>query len=296
VEIQNLKLIQLLVADSNLSRAAERLHLTQSALSKRVHAIEAELGFSLFERRGPRGLKPLPQAIELARLSDRVSNAWETGVSRILRSALEPEHFVLVGPPLFLREVVLPWWARTEKDFPSLQLEVQVSSLDRVSVETLRTGADAAILEHREELPDHICKPIYTERWGIVRHVDLKEADMNRYTWGTYSTRRNPVDTWLVQRQRIAPPKYRFYWQDLTALAIWVADTPNAASVLPWHTVAWLHKRKRISFEPLGSEATTRLYLAYPKETAHKKLIRALAGLHAQRILEEPLMAGSSVK
>jgi DNA-binding transcriptional LysR family regulator len=288
MEIQHFKLIQLLVADSNLSRAAERLHLTQSALSKRVHAIEAEIGFPLFERRGPRGLRALPQAIELARLSDRVSNAWETGIRRIQRETSEPEHFVLVGPQLFLREVVLPWWAKAEKDFPSLQLEVQVSSLDRVSVETLQTGADAAILENREELPDHVCKPIYTERWGIVRHMDLHESDMNRYIWGTYSTRRNPVDTWLVQRQRIAPPKYRFYWQDLTALAIWVAETPGAASVLPWHTVAWLHKRKRISFEPLGNEAATKLYLAYPKETAHKKLLRALAGMGAQRVLDEP--------
>ncbi|MGK5083868.1 LysR family transcriptional regulator [Bdellovibrionota bacterium FG-1] len=281
MEIQNFRLIQLLVADSNLSRAAERLHLTQSALSKRVAAIEQEMGFSLFERRGPRGLRALPQALELARLSERVGMAWETGVRRIRRSQTEPEHFVLVGPQLFLREVVLPWWAKNEKTFPTLQLEVQVSSLDRVSVETLETGADAAILENREELPDHICKPIYTERWGIVRHTDLKEPDMNRYIWGTYSTRRNPVDIWLVQRQRIAPPKYRFYWQDLTALAIWVADTPGAASVLPWHTVAWLHKRKRITFEPLGAEATTRLFLAYPKDTAHKKLLKAMTGMAA---------------
>ena len=146
MEIQHFKLIQLLVADSNLSRAAERLHLTQSALSKRVHSIENELGFPLFERRGPRGLKALPQAIELARLAERVSNAWDSGIRRIRRSATEPEHFVLVGPPLFLREVVLPWWAKIENDFPAMQLEVQVSSLDRVSVEALQTGADAAIL------------------------------------------------------------------------------------------------------------------------------------------------------
>lgn len=283
MEIHSFKLIQLLVADSNLSRAAERLHVTQSALSKRVHSIEEEIGFPLFERRGPRGLKPLPQALELARLSERIGLAWETGVRRIKRQTGEPEHFVLVGPQLFLREVVLPWWANHENQFPALQLEVQVSSLDRVSVETLQTGADAAILENREELPDHVCKPLYTERWGIVRHVELNpEADMNTYIWGTYSTRRNPVDTWLVQRQRISPPKYRFYWQDLTAIAIWVADTPGAASVLPWHTVAWLHKRKRISFEPLGPDATTRLYLAYPKETAHKKLLKALTAISSE--------------
>ena len=40
----------------NLTRAAERLHLTVSALSHQVRALEQRLGVSLFVR-GPRGLK-----------------------------------------------------------------------------------------------------------------------------------------------------------------------------------------------------------------------------------------------
>src|SRR3712207_9410092 len=65
------------------------------------------------------------------------------------------------------------------------------------------------------------------------------------------------------------------------ALPIWVADTPGAASVLPWHTVAWLHKRKRIQFEPLGTDATTRLYLAYPKATPQDRKSTRLNSSHA---------------
>lgn len=276
MELSHLKILRTLVADPNLSRAAERLHVTQSALSKRVQAIEAEVGVQLFERRGPRGLRPLPQVYELAMLADRVSNAWDTGLKRITRAASEPQHFVLVGPQLFLREVILPWWQKHEKEFPDLQFEAQVSPLSSVSVETIQAGADAGILEHREELADYVCKPIYTERWGIVRHPSVHYDDLKKYIWGTYSTRTNPVDTWLVQKQRLAPPRYRFYWQDLTAIAIWVADNPGAASVLPWHTVGWLAKRGRVVFEPLGPEATTRLYLAYSKDSPHKRLLKAL--------------------
>ncbi|MGK5087507.1 LysR family transcriptional regulator, partial [Bdellovibrionota bacterium FG-2] len=72
MDINNLRTIQLLVADPNLSRTAERLHMTQSALSKRVHAIESELGCELFERRGPRGLKPLQQAFELVGIAEKI--------------------------------------------------------------------------------------------------------------------------------------------------------------------------------------------------------------------------------
>jgi DNA-binding transcriptional LysR family regulator len=277
MELEHLRVIRILIADPNLTRAAERLHITQSALSKRIQAIEAELGCPLFERRGPRGLRPLPQALEFARLSDRMTTAWDSGLKRIRQSADEATHFVLVGPQLFLREIALPWWKKVEPQFPDLQLEVQVSSLTRVSLETIEAGADAGILEHREELSDYVCKPIYTERWGIVRNPGLKHGKMNLYKWGTYSTRTNPVDTWLVQRQKISPPSYRFYWQDLTAIAIWIADTPDAASVLPWHSVAWLAKRGRVTFEPLGPDSTTRLYLAYQKDNPNKRLLKALS-------------------
>lgn len=277
MEIEHLKIVRALVADPNLTRAAERLKLTQSALSKRVQAIEAELETPLFERRGPRGLRPLPQAFEFAQLSERIVTAWDTGVKRIQRTASEPQHFVLVGPQLFLREIVLPWWQKTAPEFPDLQLETQVSPLARVSLETIQAGADAGILEHKEELSDFVCRPIYTERWGIVRNPKVRHDDLKKYVWGTYSPRSNPVDTWLVQRQKMSPPSYRFYWQDLTAIAIWVAETPGAASVLPWHVVVWLTKRNRLVFEPLGMDATTRLYLAYPRDNPHKRLLKALA-------------------
>lgn len=44
----------------NMTRAAERLHLTVSALSHQVRLLERRLGRTLFVR-GPRGLKPTPE-------------------------------------------------------------------------------------------------------------------------------------------------------------------------------------------------------------------------------------------
>jgi DNA-binding transcriptional LysR family regulator len=277
MEISQLRIIQAVVADPNLTRTSERLHITQSALSKRIHALEEELGIQLFERRGPRGLKPLPQAIEFAQLAERISNSWESGVKRLQRSPTEPTHFVLVGPSLFLREIVLPWWTAQAASFPDLRLEVQISPLERASLETIQAGADAGILEHKEELADYICKPIYTEQWGVVRNLNQKNKDLKQHLWGTYSTHQNPVDTWLVQRQKMPPPSYRFYWQDLTAVAFWVSNTPNAASVLPWQAIAALEKDGLVTFEPLGPEASSKLYLAYSRDNPHKRFLKELS-------------------
>jgi len=53
----------------NLTRAAERLHLTVSALSHQVRTLEQRLGYTLFVR-GPRGLSLTPEG---AMLLDRVA-------------------------------------------------------------------------------------------------------------------------------------------------------------------------------------------------------------------------------
>lgn len=281
MELDYLRVIKELVADPNLTRAAERLHVTQSALSKRVQMIERELNVQLFERRGPRGLRAMPQAMELALLADRVLTAWNTGVKRIQDVAEEPEHFVLVGPEVFLREMVLPWWKTVDKEFPKLQLEVKVSSLSRASIETVQAGADAGILEHKEELADYVCRPIFNIKWGIVRHPSTQHEDLRKYIWGGYAIGDNPVETWLVRRQKMPPPTYRVHWQDLTALALWVSETPGAASVLPWHCIAWLAKRKKVEFEPVSADSTTTLYLAYQKSNPHKRLLKQLAQIGA---------------
>jgi DNA-binding transcriptional LysR family regulator len=276
MEISHLRLLQALVEDPHLSRTADRLRITQSALSKRVQALEAEIGRPLFERRGPRGLKPLPSAIELAKTAEQVLQSWESGLKKIGRTEDEPEHFVLVGPEILLREVVLPWWVKEGPSFPRQELEVRTPSLSRVSLETVQAGADAGILEHREELASYVCKPFYQEHWGIVRHPGKRHEDLRKYVWGTNSVSNNPVDTWLVRRGRMPVPTYRIYWEDLTALTIWVAETPGAATVLPWHAARWLSKRGRVVFESLGKDAIQPLYLAYPRKSPHRELIASM--------------------
>jgi DNA-binding transcriptional LysR family regulator len=51
--IPEIRLLQAAIAlaeDLNFSRAAERLHITQPALSKQIYELESQLGFRLFER------------------------------------------------------------------------------------------------------------------------------------------------------------------------------------------------------------------------------------------------------
>jgi DNA-binding transcriptional LysR family regulator len=50
MELRHLRYFAVAAEEENFHRAAERLHVTQSALSRRIHDLEVELGVQLFDR------------------------------------------------------------------------------------------------------------------------------------------------------------------------------------------------------------------------------------------------------
>jgi DNA-binding transcriptional LysR family regulator len=253
-------------------------------LSKRLKNLEVELGVKLFDRRGPRGLESTSAAREIAGLSDQILTAWDSGLNRVKRHQDQPTHFGIVGPQIFMREIFMPWWRKASVQYPELCLEVQISALSRVSFGLVQAGMDAGILEHKEDLEDFICRPIFTETWGIVVHakakLDLeKEESLKKLKWCTLSTQKNPVEEWLVQRQKMPPPVYRMYWNDLSALAAYVGDTPHTATVLPLHTCQTLLEQKKVQFVSLGKDSKRVLYLAYRQNHPHLKVIQDMLKL-----------------
>jgi DNA-binding transcriptional LysR family regulator len=74
VELYRLKSFAAIVREGNLTRAAERLHLSQSALSSQLRQLEDELGLSLF-RRTSKGMELTEAGRELTHFIDGVLEA-----------------------------------------------------------------------------------------------------------------------------------------------------------------------------------------------------------------------------
>jgi len=68
LEIRHLRSLLAIADYQNLSAAAERVHLTQSALSHQIRAIESHFGVALFDRT-PQGLKPTSACARLLTLA-----------------------------------------------------------------------------------------------------------------------------------------------------------------------------------------------------------------------------------
>ncbi|MDA5094160.1 LysR family transcriptional regulator [Aliiroseovarius sp. KMU-50] len=71
LEFRHLRTIRAIHQAGNLARAADMLHITQSALSHQIKALEEQVGMELFHRR-TKPMKLSPAGIKLLRLSERV--------------------------------------------------------------------------------------------------------------------------------------------------------------------------------------------------------------------------------
>jgi DNA-binding transcriptional LysR family regulator len=98
MELRQLRAFVEVATSGHFGRAAERLHVTQPALTQRIQALEGELGLQLLERNArevrltPAGAVLLPHAMRLVQVEDqglRALKAYSSGMVGRLRLAYQ---------------------------------------------------------------------------------------------------------------------------------------------------------------------------------------------------------------
>lgn len=111
----------------SVTRAAEKLFLTQSAMSSRIAALEEELGVLLLDRRdkqfrltvaGTRFVAYAQQLLELQREVKSVMGSQEAATVAIRLGAIES----------VLHSWLIPWIEKLRADYPALDLDLTVET------------------------------------------------------------------------------------------------------------------------------------------------------------------------
>ncbi len=130
----------------NLRAAAEVLHLTHSAISQQVQALEESLGFALFERRGRRVvLNPAGHAL-LASVQ-RALDELDQGVNTARAASSGPgDRLRITVLPSFAQRWLMPRIGQWRERHPSIPLEIEASI---ATVDLTREGYHAAVRQGR---------------------------------------------------------------------------------------------------------------------------------------------------
>jgi DNA-binding transcriptional LysR family regulator len=295
-----LKIFAAVARHGSLPAASRELHVTASALSRGLKALESTLGARLFDRLGKRlvlnqaGEQLLAQIAQPLAALDRAAGLikalgqWGHGRLRIGAPASACQHLL----PKVLRDL--------HQSFPKLLLVVECGD-DAQILEWIRQNQiDVALTIAPDQAPDLEVRPLFEDElllafsrehpWADGRSLSRDELARRPLLAGRQSTITADLIDAFWREQQIEPVKFMEIGNTDTMKEL-VKLSVAAAVLAPWvfeHELA----SGRIKMKPLGRKALRRRWavvhrsqtrLALPGEQFIKFCRAAAAGLRLDR-------------
>jgi DNA-binding transcriptional LysR family regulator len=196
VDLRQLEIIRAIADTGSFTAAGEKLHVSQSAISRQILLLEEELGEPVFHRIGRR-IRITPAGESLLQLSHRVFQDLQETVSSIgdkresLRGTMR-----LVGGMTVCLYVFPALLAEVRRVHPQLDLKITVGSAER-SIAMLRSGAgDVGMITLPVEATDLVSVPVLEEELLLVTYPthplakkkSIAPADLDRQDFVLFET------------------------------------------------------------------------------------------------------------
>lgn len=200
LDIRHLQMLAAIAREGNVTRAAETIGLTQSALTHRIREAERRLGSALFTRVG-KGLRATPAGEMLTAVAERVLGELERAEHDAVEMSVGVEHVVRIGVGTYTRYHWLPsFLARLRERAPGLQVEVFADAMQRPLEMLLDGTIDVAIVAAGARPIGVVGIPLFTDELVAIAPVEHRfakcpyiEAEALRdEVWISYGTKTEP--------------------------------------------------------------------------------------------------------
>ena len=301
LEVRHLRLIAAVAEVGSLTRAGDRLHVTQSALSHQLRDIESRLGTALFLRVGkrlvltPAGERLLTSArqmldgLERTELEIRQMGRDRAGVLRLTTECYTCYHWL----PRVLTDY--------RRRFPGVEVRIDVDATHR-PIETLLAGKiDVALVSSPVHDRRVVVRPVFDDEMVVVAapqhrfatqtHVNV--SDMHGETLLLYP----PKEESLVLNQVLLPAgavPARIDEVMLTEAIIELVRANLGVAVLARWAVQPMVSAGRLVERPLTARGLHRRWSAVtPKDLANTGFVRDFIDLVAREAPAQPESAPS---
>mgnify|MGYP001075595309 FL=1 len=295
IEFRHLRTIKAIHDTGGLARAADQLHITQSALSHQIKGIEDQAGVELFVRRS----KPL----KLSAAGMKMLAAAEKILPQV--AALEAEFSGLVAGSSGRLHIAIECHACFEWLFPVLEQfrkawpEVDVDIRPGLAFDALpalrKEEVDLVVSSDPEDLPETDFTPLFDYEPVFVAAAnhplaqkDVIEAeDFRGETLITYPVDRARLDIFsqLLTPAKVEPAGVRQV--ELTAVILLLVASNRGVAVLPDWVVQQVRYNSDYITRPLTKEGITRrLYAATREDDTSRPYMAHLIRLARQEAVK----------
>ena len=196
MDLRQLEIIRAIADTGSFTAAGEKLHVSQSAISRQILLLEDELGEPVFHRIGRR-IRITPAGESLLQLSHRVFQDLQETVSTISEKRDSLSGTIrLVGGMTVCLYVFPTLLAEVRRVHPHLDLKVTVGSAER-SIAMLRSGAgDLGMITLPIEATDLVSVPALEEELLLITYPahplakkrSIQPADLDKQEFVLFET------------------------------------------------------------------------------------------------------------
>ena len=296
IEFRHLRTIKAIHDEGGLARAAERLHITQSALSHQVKGLETQAGVELFVRRS-KPLKLSAAGLRLLRLAEQVLpqvEAIQQEFTALRDGSTGRMHIAIECHACF--EWLFPVLEAFRRVWPDVDVDIRPGLAFDALPALLKEEVDLVVSSDPEDLAgiefielfDYAPVFVASSVHPLAQKPYIEAEDFRDQTLITYPVERSRLDVFsqLLIPANVEPAAVR--QAELTAVILLLVASNRGVSVLPDWVVREVKYSSDYVTRPLTKKGLTRrLFAAVRSEDRNKpymeKLI-ALARVEARKL------------
>ncbi|TDG05777.1 LysR family transcriptional regulator [Paraburkholderia guartelaensis] len=176
LDLNLLRALDALLDERNVTRAAQRLSLTQPAVSAMLTRLRESFGDPLFVR-SQRGIVPTERALQLAAPLKQVLSEIEQMLQPQAFAPAEAEMtLTLASTDYALRAVVVPYLARLRETAPGVRAVIVPVQHERLQAQLESGDVDLALITPETTPADLHARRLFDERYVCVMRADHPAA------------------------------------------------------------------------------------------------------------------------
>jgi LysR family carnitine catabolism transcriptional activator len=191
LSISELEAVLLVAETLNFRRAAEKVHISQPALTRRVQAAEQKLGARLFDR-STHGVSLTGAGTELVPIARRILSEFRDSLSDLSEFIAGRSGVVTIWALPSVAAALLPSAVRIfQANHPKVRITIRAASARQVTEAVVSANADLGItVAPPEDASSLWFDPLLTERFVMICSADDLLAKRKHVDWRVFRERR----------------------------------------------------------------------------------------------------------